>query len=107
KAAAMVVALLRGGWDRVDGVGRDRRGRQARQDLLGHQPDAFIGLLVSEKPRAADEDEMREAADLVVDVHDLLVDRVGIAGDEDAAFDRLLRIDADQAAAGTAAAASG
>src|SRR5947207_6919853 len=99
--------LLRGGGHRIDGVRRDRRGRQARQDLLGHQPDAFIRFLVSEEPRAADEDEMRETADLLVDVHDLAVDRVGIAGDEDAALDRLLGVDADQAGAGTAAASRG
>ena len=73
------------------------RRRQARQDLLRHQPDALFGLLVVEKARAADKDQMAEAADLVVDVHDLLVDGVRVAGAQDAAGDRLLGGDADQA----------
>ena len=50
-----------------------------------------------EKARAADKDEMAEPADLVVDVHDLLVDGVRVAGAQDAAGDRLLGGDADQA----------
>ena len=50
-----------------------------------------------EKAGAADKDEIGEAADLVVDVHDLPVDRVRVAGEQDAAGDRLLGGDADQA----------
>ncbi len=39
---------------------------------------------------------MAEAADLLMDLHDLPVDRVGVAGAQDAAGDRLLGGDADQ-----------
>src|SRR4030095_10254685 len=78
RASAYADYLLRGGRHRVDGVRRDRRGRQAGQDLLRHQPDPLGGFGVSEEARAADKDEMGKAADLVVDVHDLPVDRVGV-----------------------------
>src|SRR5208282_3908475 len=82
-------------------LGRRCRGRcrQPRQHFLGKQPDALLGLLMIEEARAPDKDEMAEAAHLLVDVHDLLVDGIRIAGAEDAAGDRLLGGDADQALA--------
>src|SRR5215471_992930 len=71
--------------------------RQARHNFLCEQPDTLLGLLMVEKARTADENEMAEPAYLVVDVHDLLVDGVGIAGDQNAAADRLLGGDPDEA----------
>ena len=88
--------LLRGGGDRVDSIGRRGRSGETRQYLFRHQPDALVGLLMRQKAGAADKDEMCKPVDVVVDVHDLPIDRVGIAGDEDAAFDRAFRGDADQ-----------
>src|SRR5271169_400477 len=91
--------VLLSGAGRLGGKCRCGRG-QARQHLLGKEPDAFLGLLVVEKARAADEDEMAETADLVVNLHDLVVDRIRVAGAKNAAGDRLLGGDADQAVGG-------
>src|SRR5262249_30442689 len=89
QAAARLLGGERGG-------GCRRRRRQARQTLLGQQADALLGVAMVEEARAADEDQVPEAADLVVDLHDLAVNGVGVAGDEDAAGDRLLGGDPDQ-----------
>src|SRR5215471_19434779 len=57
--ASFIVSLPRlfSGLRRTD-IARRGCGRQAWQHLFGHQADAFLGLLVIEEPRAADEDEM-------------------------------------------------
>src|ERR1700737_5340403 len=52
-----------------------------------------------EEARAPDEDEVAEPADFLVDVHDLPVDRVRVAGAQNAAGDRLLGRDANEALA--------
>jgi len=70
--------------------------RQARQYLLRHQANALFGFAVIEKARAPDKDEMAEAADLLVNVHDLPVDGIRVTGAQNAAGDRLLGGDADQ-----------
>src|SRR5262249_10814777 len=51
--------------------------------------------------RPPDKDEMAEPGHLLINVHDLSVDRIRVAGDEDAAGDRLLGGDPDQALAGS------
>src|SRR6516225_10926063 len=75
-----------GGLSRTD-IGRRRRRRQPRQHFLGEEADALFGFLVVEEARAADKDEMAEPADLLVDVHDLLIDCIGVTGAENAAGD--------------------
>src|SRR5690242_4320591 len=44
---------------------------QARQDFLGEEADAFFRFGVGHKAGAADQGQMAEAADLVVELHDL------------------------------------
>src|SRR6516164_5681568 len=75
------------------------RRRQARQYLLRQQANALLGLSVVEKPRASDKDEMAKSADLLVNVHDLLIDGIRATGAENPTGDRLLGGDADQALA--------
>src|ERR1700751_3403895 len=99
-ASFMISLLVRlGGAGRLGGKWRGVRW-QARQNLLGKQPDPFLSLLVVEKARAADKNEMAEAADFVVNLHYLLIDRIRVAGAQNAAGDRLLGGDADQAVSG-------
>src|SRR5215472_15908114 len=93
-SSIILLPWLFGGAGRLGGRCRRRLG-QARQYLLGHQTDALFGLAMVKKPRASDKDEMAEPADLVVNVHDLFVDGIGVAGAQDAAGDRLLGGDAD------------
>jgi hypothetical protein len=82
---------------------RDRV-RKARDHLFRHQPDTFFCLLVVEKPRSADKDEIRKPADVIVNRHDLPIDGVRVAGDENAAGNRLVCGNADQAVGGPAGA---
>lgn len=46
-----------------------REGPQAWEDFLREQPDALLCLRVGHVARAADQDEVAEAADLVIEVH--------------------------------------
>src|SRR5262245_32647557 len=51
---------------------------QTREHFVREQPDALLGLRVGHEARAADQAQVAEAADLVVELRDLLVDAVGI-----------------------------
>src|SRR5581483_9939884 len=76
---------------------RDRRdGAQARQHLGREQADALRGFVMGHEAGAADHGEMAEAADLVVEIHDLAIDRLGAAGEQDALRHGALGRDADQ-----------
>src|SRR5262245_21034738 len=73
----------------VDGDGLDLA--QAREHFLRKEPDTLFRLGVRHEARAADQTQVAEAADLVVEVHHLLVDGIGIAHEQDALRHRLLR----------------
>src|SRR5215813_13200730 len=75
----------------VDGDGFDLT--QARQHFLREKPDALLRLGVGHEARAADQAQMAESPNLVVEVHHLFVDGIGIAHEQDALRDRLLRGD--------------
>src|SRR5438046_856484 len=69
---------------------------QPRHDFGRKQPDSLLSLRVRQEPRAADHHQMTEAADLRIEIVDLTVHRVGIAGEQDAPLPRLIRRQADQ-----------
>src|SRR5215470_7798050 len=64
---------------------------KARQNLPGEHLDAPDRLLMGEEARAANDVEMAEGAGLALELHDLAVDGVGVAGEEDALGYGLLR----------------
>src|SRR5262249_13049564 len=66
-------------------VDRDRLDlAKPRQHFLREEPDALLRFRVGHEARAAHQAQVAEAADLVVELHDLLVDAVGIAREQDA-----------------------
>src|SRR5215470_9562609 len=75
----------------VDGDGLDLT--QARQHFFREEPDALLRLGVGHEARATDQTQVAEAADLVVEVHHLPVDRIRIANEQDAMRHRLLGAD--------------
>src|SRR5262245_54767376 len=83
---------------RARGSGRrdGRDGSETGQDLSREEPDALLRLRVGHVARAPDQDQVAEPADLVVEVHDLAVDPVGAADEEDPALHRLLGGHADE-----------
>src|SRR5262245_434280 len=64
---------------------------ETRQNLPGEHLDAPDRLLMGEETRAANDVEMAEGASLALELHDLAVDGVGVAGEEDALGHGLLR----------------
>src|SRR5579862_1762256 len=62
---------------------------QARQDFFRKQADALLAFAVRHEAGAADQGQVTEAADLVVELHDLAVDAVGVADKQDAHRHRL------------------
>ena len=53
---------------------------EARIDLARERPDAVDGVVVLEEARLAHDEEMAEAADMVIELLDLLIHLVGRAG---------------------------
>src|SRR5438093_6439772 len=66
------------------------------QYLLREELDALLGLGMRHKARPPDHHQMAKAADLVVKIHDLLVDGVRAAGEQEPARHRLLCVEADE-----------
>src|SRR5262245_52892843 len=66
---------------------------QAREHLAGKESDALFGFRVGHVAGAPDQRQVTEAADLVVELHDLPVDAVGVAGEQDALSLRALDTD--------------
>src|SRR5262249_59070952 len=64
-----------------------------RQDFIRKEPDALLRFRVRHEARAADQAQVAEAADLVVELHHLLVDAVRVAREQDALRPRLIRAD--------------
>src|SRR5215831_17874317 len=69
---------------------------QAREHLVGEESDALLGFRVGHVAGAPDQRQVTEAADLVVELHDLPVDAVGVAGEQDALSLRALDTDGRQ-----------
>src|ERR1700730_8565601 len=63
---------------------------QAWIDIAGKAADAGHGFVVLEKPSLPHDQQVSEAADVVVKLLDLPIDLVGRAGEHDAGFDRLV-----------------
>src|SRR5207247_106374 len=74
------------------GDGRDLP--QLGQHLLGEARDALFGLDMRHESRPPNHHQMAKTADFVVKLHDLLVDCVGAAGEQNPPRHRLLRRDA-------------
>ena len=94
-ASSLSYSAARAGSAAGVGVAAGRRG--STSFAISRMP--FSASVMVEKAGAADKDEMAEPADLLVNVHDLFVDGIRVAGAQDAAGDRLLGSDADQALA--------
>src|SRR5207244_3646346 len=75
------------------GDGRDFS--QPRQHLLPEEFNALLSLGMRHEARAPDHHQMAKATDLVVKIHDLLVDGVRAAGEQEPARHRLLCVDAN------------